>query len=405
MPQIAAADREALLAWLSDRSVTWEEGTVLPRDLRPAQGGYWPENLEVAREHQGPDRPILVSRDWFILDGHHQWLAAVLDEPGQPVPVIHFSVPIRPLINVVRNFGLTSFKNARMIGSNDNLARALRSGRVWYADGTFTGKFTAALSGEMRAMGAKWDPAARSFRIALDKTPFDVRQAIAESQGKARELHKTVADTLRNMEQTIPTAISGLDYRKAVDRITEDLQRQYKHTVVDPNAKGGDALRKAVSVPVQITPEMRAAITRDLTENLDLYVKNFAQDEVRELRGMAEQNAFSGARTDKLARLIEARWGVSKRKAKFLADQETSLLVSNYREQTYKRIGVSRYMWSTARDERVRPEHRALDGKIFAFDQPPPSGPHGEHQNPGEPYGCRCTAVPILELPGVSMLP
>jgi SPP1 gp7 family putative phage head morphogenesis protein len=174
------------------------------------------------------------------------------------------------------------------------------------------------------------------------------------------------------------------------------LQKQFIRTV--------PAL-ESISVPVVITPEMRAAITSELTENLELYIKKFASAEIPELRGLVERNAFAGGRTPQLARIIEARWGVSKRKAKFLADQETSLLVSKYREHTYKRIGVQRYVWSSSRDERVRTEHRALDGKIFAFDDPPPSGSKGEKQNPGEPFGCRCTAIPILNLPGVTMLP
>lgn len=49
-----------------------------------------------------------------------------------------------------------------------------------------------------------------------------------------------------------------------------------------------------------------------------------------------------------------------------------------------------RYVWRTRRDERVRASHRANDGRIFDWDDPPATG------HPGEDYGCRCRAVPYV---------
>ena len=48
------------------------------------------------------------------------------------------------------------------------------------------------------------------------------------------------------------------------------------------------------------------------------------------------------------------------------------------------------YVWQTAGDQKVRPSHAANDGRIFSWDNPPPTG------NPGEDFGCRCTAAPFL---------
>lgn len=46
------------------------------------------------------------------------------------------------------------------------------------------------------------------------------------------------------------------------------------------------------------------------------------------------------------------------------------------------------YIWRTQGDDKVRPSHAANEGKIFAWDNPPATG------NPGDEYGCRCTAEP-----------
>ncbi|GFO82237.1 MAG: hypothetical protein A49_18640 [Methyloceanibacter sp.] len=49
---------------------------------------------------------------------------------------------------------------------------------------------------------------------------------------------------------------------------------------------------------------------------------------------------------------------------------------------------ATHYIWRTRGDGKVRPSHAANDGKIFAWDDPPPTG------HPGEDYGCRCWAEP-----------
>lgn len=50
---------------------------------------------------------------------------------------------------------------------------------------------------------------------------------------------------------------------------------------------------------------------------------------------------------------------------------------------------TTHYVWRTRGDDNVRPSHAANDGMTFAWDDPPPTG------NPGESFGCRCTAEPI----------
>lgn len=42
------------------------------------------------------------------------------------------------------------------------------------------------------------------------------------------------------------------------------------------------------------------------------------------------------------------------------------------------------YIWLTQGDSKVRESHKENEGKIFSYENPPPTG------NPGEDYGCRC---------------
>ena len=52
---------------------------------------------------------------------------------------------------------------------------------------------------------------------------------------------------------------------------------------------------------------------------------------------------------------------------------------------------MTKYIWHTQEDDKVRPWHASRDGKIFDTNKPPKGG------NPGDAPNCRCWAEPIEE--------
>ena len=64
--------------------------------------------------------------------------------------------------------------------------------------------------------------------------------------------------------------------------------------------------------------------------------------------------------------------------------------------------GVTRYIWTTQRDSRVRAMHVLLEGTVQRWDRPPISGSEGFRGHPGEPAGCRCVPWPLQ--PGLRVL-
>jgi hypothetical protein len=52
---------------------------------------------------------------------------------------------------------------------------------------------------------------------------------------------------------------------------------------------------------------------------------------------------------------------------------------------------TTHYIWHTQDDAKVRASHAANNGKIFAWNDPPPTG------HPSEDFGCRCWAEPYVE--------
>ena len=88
---------------------------------------------------------------------------------------------------------------------------------------------------------------------------------------------------------------------------------------------------------------------------------------------------------------------MSRRKARFLARHETSLLVSEYRETKYIELGIERYSWSTSMDTKVRDTHKKLHGKIYYFKYPPVVNKKGDRKGHGKDFGCRCIPRAIVD--------
>lgn len=272
------------------------------------------------------------------------------------------------------------------------LRSALESARIWYADGAFYGSFSASISRELRGLGATFDARDSSFRFPQGKLPIDLQDVVFRSIDRSRDVHAQVIEFLDEAQANIAIAATGIEVEVALSRIRGDLYKQ-----LEMSLSAETTALEFVEVSADVTPFVSQVIATEFRENLDLYIKNFLATEIPELRAEVAANAFAGYRADRLAKLIEARYGVSKRKAAFLADQETSLFVSKFREARYREIGVRSYKWSTSHDDRVRRDHKLLDGTVHSWESPPITNrTTGARNHPGEDYRCRCVPIAIL---------
>ncbi len=271
------------------------------------------------------------------------------------------------------------------------LSAALAAGTVWYLEGRFYGAFNAAISRELRALGAVKGLA--SFSLPREQLPFGLRGKIEESRQKSEVTHHRVLETLIIAAslaslQEVPT---GIRFEKTVDKMTADLQKQFTRTV-----------SSVAEVPA-IPPVLKEEMLQQITQGTDFAVKNFSVESTTELRKKVLQNLQEGGRADRLVAIIETEFGVAKRKARFIAENETSLATSKFREERYKSVGADSYIWSTSGDGKVRPthgesnNHRVLEGRTFAWSSPPiVDAATGRRRHPGQDYNCRCVALPVI---------
>ena len=264
------------------------------------------------------------------------------------------------------------------------LAKSLELGIVALAGGYVVGRFNAELSKEIRSLGGVWDKRKKAWKLNLANLSIDTKQKIQSAQAANLDKANKAMDKLLEIQKS---GFPEIDVSGISDMILDDLRKQFDTTAATK-----------LEIPMAYSGFISKELKDGYTENLDLYIKGWANESVVRLLGQVQESASRGYRAESMREAIQAEYGVSQRKAKFIARQETSLLVSKFREATYKEAGVPAYQWSTSSDHRVRDSHKDLNGTIHRWDSPPIVDPvKGRRAHPGEDFGCRCVAIPILE--------
>lgn len=287
-------------------------------------------------------------------------------------------------------------KKEKVVNSKKGLVEAMKEGRVTYSQGSFRGSFNSSISKELRSIGAIWDSKTSSFKIPLSKIPNDILFAISSSEVFFKE---KITKIVRRLAHILPAEIS--DHVKTADIFDQTLwkaDKDFKETL------------KGITVAPELTDDQRAKIAGEWQNNMNLWIKDFTEKEIVDLRTKIQDSILSGNRYESLVQTIKSSYGVTSRKAKFLARQETNLLLAKFKESRYTDAGVNEYIWGCVHMPKdkspsqhtpgnVRYSHGVLEGKIFRWNNPPVTTAPGEPErrnNPGQDYNCRCFARPVV---------
>lgn len=300
---------------------------------------------------------------------------------------LFYTLLFQPLVKILQSQTAqvtgpgTILKNAA--GNLGALTQALRTGRIQWNAGIFSGEFSTAITKDLKALGAVYDARSRLYRLSVAETPAFVKAESAAYNDRARQTHEALQRELNRIDEHLDRLVTELnvDAEPTMNRIEQGWRKAAKVLEVQP----------------KLGPEAKARLAKDYNQNLKLYINNFSRQQIVTLRKDVNANALEGYRFDKMIETIRHRYGVTASKAKFLARQETGLFMAKYRKERFAQSGVRRYIWSTAHDEKVREIHRELGGRTFAYSEPPVTNHEGDHNNPGEDYNCRCVDKPILE--------
>ena len=288
-----------------------------------------------------------------------------------------YTIIFKPLISIIKS---SSVQKVMLNASIKKIDAALRTGKIQYSDGIFSGQYNAAIGKEMRDLGAEYDHRSNVYRIDPKLIPEELQTSIAHSQAKAQEAHDKIKKELDTIEGSTATEIK-VPGDFMVNKVYSDFQTAAKAAMVTPSLS--DAHKKLLA--------------DDYNSNMKLYIKDWTKEQIKRLRTAVDTNSTEGGRFDNLIQRIQEQYAVSQSKAKFLARQETALFMSKFRKERFDEAGVRVYKWSARSPSLTRPDHWRLNGHFFQYNDPPVVDlASGRRGNPGEDFGCLCVDIPAL---------
>lgn len=175
------------------------------------------------------------------------------------------------------------------------------------------------------------------------------------------------------------------------------------------------AARTATHQRIQLEKQTKAVLGADpgLDRNLAPLINGFVVENAQLITNVSEQvitdvaltsqrAITSGMTPGALAKELEKRHGFARDRARLIARDQIGKLTGQINVARQKAMGVSKFIWRTVKDDRVRgapdglypkaePSHYDREGKTYSFDDPP------DGELPGEPIQCRCYAEPVFD--------
>ena len=208
-----------------------------------------------------------------------------------------------------------------------------------------------------------------------------------EKEQEAYKLRQAYEDAkLANEEQ------HTRESRKAVDRARETLKEFQKQ-------KYKNAPKFDYTYPGNPTSRQ---VAENYTYNLKYWVKNWAVQDIANMREEVIDMVKRGARISEIKKYFENRWHVASDKAQFLARNEAGLASTAIKEWEYRKAGCMHFKWLPSTSREKRDLHKEHYNKIFSFDNPPKIDERLDiYGLPKQIWNCGCgmqVVVPKMEI-------
>lgn len=112
MPQIEDDQQINFFKYLDDLGIKHKKTSIKIKDIIPAQKEMRLDVAQQLLQKNSPKlkKPLIVSKDKYLMDGHHRWLALWLDNKNQSIDVILVDEKGVELLEIMKNFGEVKFK-------------------------------------------------------------------------------------------------------------------------------------------------------------------------------------------------------------------------------------------------------------------------------------------------------
>lgn len=234
-----------------------------------------------------------------------------------------------------------------------------------------------ALISEMAHSYAYW------LRAQYRQTPPQMAQDETPAKQLQRELKKL-----------------GRRWDKRFDETAPKLARWFAQSTAN---RSDAALRKILrdggfSVKFQMTRAMRDVLDATINENVSL-IKSIPAHFHTEVEGLVMRSVTAGRDLSFLTRELQHQYGVTRRRAEFIARDQNNKATAGLRRARELDLGITKGVWLHSGGGREpRPTHVRNSGKEFNLNLGwPDPALKGKRIWPGTEPNCRCTWRPVVQ--------
>ena len=199
----------------------------------------------------------------------------------------------------------------------------------------------------------------------------------------------------------------GDDVNGIIDGLADQFFREFTNTRL---AELAEAVARQTSTfsRQQVARQFQAGLGIDVLRAepwLEQKVQAFTADNVALIKSIPQRyftdvekkivtSMREGLRWEEIAKDLDDRFEVAEGHAQLVARDQVGKFMGELNQARQQELGVEKFIWRTAHDNRVRESHQELEGQVCSWDDPPEVD--GEPSIPGEPINCRCQAEPVL---------
>lgn len=115
MPQISAGDMDSFLSMIKKNGITVDRGNKAVKTLKPVQKEL--NHDAINRMGEAPpeikNKPVIVSKDNYILDGHHRWAHKKSLGENTKVLCVTIGVNYDKLVEIAKKFDKVYYKDVK----------------------------------------------------------------------------------------------------------------------------------------------------------------------------------------------------------------------------------------------------------------------------------------------------
>lgn len=211
-------------------------------------------------------------------------------------------------------------------------------------------------------------------------------------------LDASISSQARILTNQLKAKFESLFGRKArlfAERMVKAEDRASKATLYSSlkEMSGGLSLKTDVTTGV-----LKDVIKASITENVSL-ITNIATEYIDQITGATMRAITTGGGLPAIREELMKREGMTVRRAKNIALDQTRKAYSSINRVRMEAIGVKKFEWvHSGGGQEPRKLHQEMNGNIYSFDNPPIIDENtGERGFPGQLVNCRCTLIPVIE--------